>query len=147
MEKVMAPNSSTLAWKIPWTEEPGRLQSMGWLRVRHDWATALSLFTFMYWRRKWQPTPVSLLGESQGHGKIPWTEEPGGLPSTGLHRVRHDWRDLAAAAKWVGFEAWTHHWLAMKFGQISTSQFLFPNPCDRGYLLKRRLNEVLSVKS
>ena len=52
--------------KIPWTEEPGRLQSMGSLRVGHDWATSLSLFTFMHWRRKWQPTPVFLPGESQG---------------------------------------------------------------------------------
>ena len=57
-EKAMAPHSSTLAWKIPWTEEPGRLQSTGWLRVRHDWATSLSFITFMHWRRKWQPTPV-----------------------------------------------------------------------------------------
>ena len=65
-EKAMAPHSSTLAWKIPWMEEPGRLQSMGSLRVRHDWATSLSLFTFMHWRRKWQPTPVFLPGESQG---------------------------------------------------------------------------------
>ena len=64
-EKAMAPHSSTLAWKIPWTEEPGRLQSMGSLRVGHDWATSLSLFTFMHWRRKWQPTPVFLPGESQ----------------------------------------------------------------------------------
>ena len=62
----MAPHSSTLAWKIPWMEEPGRLQSMGSLRVGHDWATSLSLFTFMHWRRKWQPTPVFLPGESQG---------------------------------------------------------------------------------
>jgi len=62
----MAPHSSTLAWKIPWTEEPGRLQSMGSQRVRHDWATSLSLFTFMHWRKKWQPTPVFLPGESQG---------------------------------------------------------------------------------
>ena len=65
-EKAMAPHSSTLAWKIPWTEGPGRLQSMGSLRVEHDWATSLSLFTFMHWRRKWQPTPVFLPGESQG---------------------------------------------------------------------------------
>ena len=65
-EKAMATHSSTLAWKIPWTEDPGRLQSMGSLRVRHDWATSLSLFTFMHWRRKWQPTPVFLPGESQG---------------------------------------------------------------------------------
>ena len=63
---VMATHSSTLAWKIPWMEEPGRLQSMGSLRVGHGWATSLSLFTFMHWRRKWQPTPVFLPGESQG---------------------------------------------------------------------------------
>ena len=70
LEKAMAPHSSTLAWKIPWTEEPGRLQSMGPLRVRHDWATSLSLFTFMHWRRKWQLTPVFLPGESQGRGSL-----------------------------------------------------------------------------
>ena len=66
LTKAMAPHSSTLAWKVSWMEEPGRLQSMGWLRDRHDWATSLSLFTFMQWRRKWQPTPVFLPGESQG---------------------------------------------------------------------------------
>ena len=66
LEKAMAPHSSTLAWKIPWVEEPGRLQSMGSLRIKHDWVTWLSLFTFMHWRRKWQPTPVFLPGESQG---------------------------------------------------------------------------------
>ena len=66
----MAPHSSTLAWKIPWMEEPGRLQSMGSLRVGHDWATSLSLFTFMHWRRKWQPTTVFLPGESQGRGSL-----------------------------------------------------------------------------
>ena len=94
-EKAMAPHSSTLAWKIPWTEEPGRLQSMGSRRVRHNWATSLSFFTFMHWRRQWQPTPVFLPGESQGRG------QPGGLPSKGSHRVRHDWSDLAAAAVYV----------------------------------------------
>ena len=68
--KAMAPHSSTLAWKIPWTEEPGRLQSMGSLRVGHDWATSLSLFTFIHWRRKWQPTPAFLPGESQGRRSL-----------------------------------------------------------------------------
>ena len=67
---AMTPQSSTLAWKIPWMEEPGRLQSMGLLRVRHDWMTSLSLFTFIYWRRKWQPIPVFLPGESQGWGSL-----------------------------------------------------------------------------
>ena len=66
----MAPHSSTLAWKIPRMEEPGGLQSMGSLRVRHDWATSLSLFPFMHWRRKWQPTPVFLPGESQGQRSL-----------------------------------------------------------------------------
>jgi len=66
----MAPHSSTLACKIPWMEEPGRLQSMRSQRVGHDWATSLSLFTFMHWRRKWQPTPVFLPGESQGQGSL-----------------------------------------------------------------------------
>ena len=66
----MVPHSSTLAWKIPWMEEPGRLQSMGSLRIRHNWVTSLSLFTFMHWRRKWQPTPVFLPGESQGWGSL-----------------------------------------------------------------------------
>ena len=66
----MAPHSSTLTWKIPWTEEPAGLPSMGLLRVRHDWATSLWLFTFMHWRRKWQPTPVFLPGESQGQQSL-----------------------------------------------------------------------------
>ena len=92
-EKAMAPHSSTLAWKIPWTEEPGRLQSMGLLRVGHNWAPSLSLFTFMHWRRKWQ-THSSVLA-----WRIPGLGEPGGLPSMGSHRVGHDWSDLAAAGK------------------------------------------------
>ena len=95
----MAPHSNTLAWKIPWMEEPGGLQSMGSRRVGHDWATSLSLFTFMHWRRKWYPTSLFLPGESQG-------QEPGGLPSMGSHRVGHDWRDLAAAAAAVLFCNW-----------------------------------------
>jgi len=69
-ENALVTHSSTLAWKIPWTEEPGRLQSMGLLRVGHNWVTSLWLFTFMHWRRKWQPTPVFLPGESQGQGSL-----------------------------------------------------------------------------
>ena len=88
----MAPHSSPLAWQIPWTEEPGRLQSMGSRRVWHNWATSLSLFTFMHWRRKWQ------LNSSVLAWRIPGTAEPGGLPPMVLHRVGHDWSDLAAAA-------------------------------------------------
>ena len=70
LEKAMATHSSTLAWKIPQAEEPGRLQSMGSQRVGHNWASSLSLFTFMLWRRKCQATPVFLPGESQGWGSL-----------------------------------------------------------------------------
>ena len=97
---VMSTHSSTLAWKIPWMEEPGRLQSMGSLRVGHDWATSLSLFTFMHWRRKWQPTCVFLPGESQGQGSLVGCC----LWGTESHRVRHDWSDLAASLEWVCLE-------------------------------------------
>ena len=64
----MAPHSSTLAWRIPWTEEPGGLQSMG--SLESDTTERLSRLTFMHWRRKWQPTPVFLPGESQGRGSL-----------------------------------------------------------------------------
>ena len=70
VEGFVATHSSTLAWQIPWMEEPSRLQSVGQLGVGHDRATSLSLFTFTHWRRKWQPTPVFLPGESQGQGSL-----------------------------------------------------------------------------
>ena len=88
----MAPLSSTLAWKILWMEEPGTLQSMGPLRVGHDWATSLSLFTFTNWETE-MATHSSVLA-----WRIPGTGEPGGLLSMGSHGVRHDWSDSAAAA-------------------------------------------------
>ena len=90
MEKTMAPHSRTLAWKIPWMEEPSRLQSMGSLRVRHDWETLTFHFHEL---EKEMATHSSVLA-----WRIPGTEEPGGLPSMGSHRVGHDWSDLAAAA-------------------------------------------------
>ena len=86
LEKAMAPHSSTLAWKIPWMVQPGRLQSMASLRVGHDWATSLSLFTFHFHAlEKEMATHSSFLAWS-----IPGTWEPGGLPSMGSHRVGHD---------------------------------------------------------
>ena len=80
LEEETATHSSTLAWKIPWTEEPDRLQSMGSQRVGHDWATN-SWVGKIPWRRKWRPTPVFLPGES------PWTEEPDRLQSMGSQSV------------------------------------------------------------
>ena len=136
---VLVTYSSTLAWKIPWAEEPGRLQSMGSLRVGHDWATSLSLFTFMHWRRKWQPTPVFLPGESQGR-------EPSGLPSMGSHRVGHDWSDLAAAAApvlestdcMVGLMAlfrgswqWVHPWSFVDSALFPVVNHFWPIPLQK----------------
>ena len=89
-ECVFLPFFAQLA-ESAWTNEPGRLQSMGLLTVRHDWATSLSLFIFMHWRRKWQPTPVFLPGDSQGLGSLVGCRLWGRI-------VRHDWSDLAAAA-------------------------------------------------
>ena len=91
-EKAMASHSSPLAWKIPWMEEPGRLQSMGSLRVRHDWATTLSLFTF-HALEKEMATQSSVLA---------WRIS-GIVESMGSHRVGHDWSDLAVAAAAVFF--------------------------------------------
>ena len=114
MEKAMAPHSTTLAWKIPWTEEPGGLQSMG----SQSW-TRLSDFTFTFHfhaLEKEMATHSSVLA-----WRIPGTGEPGGLPSVGSHRVGHDWSDLAAAAAaavpvlrrsnisfWASYILWIH---------------------------------------
>ena len=97
-EKAMAPHSSTLAWKIPWTEEPVRLQSMGSLRVGHDWVTSLSLFTFHFLAlEKKMATHSSVLA-----WRIPGTGSLVGCHLWG-HRVGHNWSDLAAAAAAFSF--------------------------------------------
>ena len=70
MQRGQWHHSSALAWRIPWMEEPGGLQSMGSLRVGHEGRTSLLLFTFMHLRRKCQPTPVFLPGESQEWGSL-----------------------------------------------------------------------------
>ena len=95
-EKAVAPHSSTLGWKIPWMEEPGRLQSMGSLRVE------LSDFPFTFHfhaLEKEMATHSSVLA-----WRIPGMGEPGGLLSMGSHRVGHDWSDVAhtqhARPKW-----------------------------------------------
>ena len=86
------PHSSTLAWKIPWTEEPGRLQSMGSLELDTT-SLSLSLFTFMHWRRKWQPTPVFLPGESQGQ-EAWWAA----IYAVAQSRTRLKWRSSSSSS-------------------------------------------------
>ena len=126
------PTPSTLAWKIPWMEEPGRLQSMGSIRVGHNWATSLSLFTFMHWRRKWQPTPVFFPGES--------------LLSMGSHRVGHDWSDFAMNLTIPGTSnKWNHmicyNMCSFVSGLFYLAWFKLP-PCCRmcQFLSFQRLN-------
>ena len=148
----MAPHFSTLAWKIPWTEEPGRLQSMEWLRVGHDWATSLSLFTFMHWRRKWQLTPMFLSGESQG-----WRSLVGCHLRDHTESGSHDWSDLAVLSwREEKGETLTHsgssYWGSVSSGAFGTHQRetmardpqLLPqhSPVLRGSLGERRSEEV-----
>ena len=104
VEKAMASHSSTLAWQIPWTEEPGGLQSMGLRRVGHDWATSLHF-------------SLSCIGEGNGNPlQCSCLENPRDREAwwaMGSHRVGHDWSDLAAAAarailerKWMNLTDW-----------------------------------------
>ena len=123
----MALHSSTPAWKIPWMEEPGRLQSMGSRRVGHDWATSLSLFTFHFHAlKKEMATHSSVLA-----WRITGT---GGLPSLGSHRVGHDWRDLAAAAAacWAlsSLNTWQHMLLLHLWWWSWFSCSAVSNSCD-----------------
>ena len=89
LEEGIATHSSTLAWRIPWTEEPGRLWSIGVQRVRHNCNNLAHMLAL----GKEMATHSSTLA-----WRIPGTKQPGGLPSIGLHRIGHDWSDLAAAA-------------------------------------------------
>ena len=100
----MATHSSTLAWKIPWMEEPGGLQSMGLRGVGHDWETSLSLFSFLHWRRKWQPTPVFLPGESQGWGSL-----VAAIYGVTQSRIRLKWLSSSSSRNIVGtLLEWRH---------------------------------------
>ena len=122
-EKAIAPHSNTLAWKIPWTEEPGRLQSMRSLRVGHDWATSLSLFTF-HALEKEMATHSSVLT-----WRIPGMGEPSGLPSMGLHRVGHDWSDLAAAAAYINYISMNLRWREKTMAKITLNLYLLSPNC------------------
>ena len=101
-EKEVAPHSSTLAWKIPWMEEPGRLQSMGSQRVRHDWEISLLLFNLLLactyvssmWIKMWFCSLLDSVGESEGRmvrangietcmlSYVKWIDSPGSMHET-----------------------------------------------------------------
>ena len=88
LEKEMATHSSILAWRIPWTEEPGGLLSIGSHGVRHDWSDLACVHAL----EKERATNSSILV-----WRIPGTKEPGGLPSMGSHRIGHDWSDSSSS--------------------------------------------------
>ena len=118
----MASHSSTLAWKIPWMEEPGRLRSMGSVS-----RTQLHDFTFTFHfhaLEKEIATHSSVLA-----WRIPGMAEPSRLPSMGLHRVGHDWSDLAAAAVMLSYFLifWILKYLVKIKYEISVSQELLIN--------------------
>ena len=127
----MAPRSSTLTWKISWTEEPGGLQSMGSLS-----RTGLSYFTFTFHFRaleKEMATHSSVLA-----WRIPGTGEPGGLPSMGSHRVGHDWSDLAAAAAAV-----SNHGVVDGLEQMPGADFSTHWCLEKNFQVKALKNFVL----
>ena len=109
-EKTMALHSSTLAWKIPWPEEPGRLQSTGSLRVGHDWAISLSLLTFMHWRRHGTPLQCSCLETPRDRGA--WWAAVYGVAQS---RTRQKWLSSSS----MGFPR-QEYW----------SGWPFPSPVD-----------------
>ena len=104
MEKEMATHSSTLAWKIPWTEEPGRLHAVHGVAKSRTWLSDFTFTSHFHALEKEMATHSSVLA-----WRIPGMGKPGGLPSMGLHRVGHDWSDLAAAAA-AGLHSRAQEW-------------------------------------
>ena len=131
-EKAMAPHSGTFAWKLPWAEEPGGLQSMGSLS-----RTGLSDFTFTFHfhaLEKEMATHSSVLT-----WRIPGTGEPGGLPSTGSHRVGHNWSDLAVAVAadmfLKGANTDKSHWLSFQ-ASLTAGNGLMHSMSENSYIDK-----------
>ena len=119
----MAPHSSTLAWKIPWTEEPGGLQSMG--SLSRTWLSDFPFTFHFHALEKEMATHSSVLA-----WRIPGTGEPGGLPSMGSHRVGHFWSDLAAAAA-CPLSWWCHP--TISFSVIPFSACPQSSPASRSF--------------
>ena len=142
-KKAMATRSSTLSWQIPWTEEPGRLQFMGSLRVGHDWAASLSISTLH---------PPALEMEMATHfsvlaWRLPGTGETGGLLSTGSHRVGHDWSDLVAAAAVVFAILWQESAMSVHVPRPECPSYLPPHLIPQGHSSAPALSTSLVMYS
>ena len=132
----MATHCSTLAWKIPWTEEPGGLQSMGSLRVRFDWTTFTFTFHF-HALEKEMVTHSRVLA-----WRIPGMGEPGGLPSMGSHRVGQDWSDLAAAAASYTFSR-ESSWPRFELGLLHCRRIIYQLSYQGSTLCKQQYNILI----
>ena len=139
-------------WKIPWMEEPGGLQSMGSLRVGHDWATSLSLFPFMRWRRKWQPTPVFLPGESQGQGSLVGCRLWVAQSQTRLKRLSSSsskqWKDISClrirrlSIKMEIFPKLIYKFSTISIKTLTDPKFILPQNTQNNFKNKNRVDRL-----
>ena len=137
LEKAMATHSSTLAWKIPWIEEPGRLQSIGSLRVGHDWATSLSFSLSCIGEGKGNPLQCSCLenprdrgawwaaiyGVTQSRTRLKWLSSSSSRPIYLDHRSktygREEYRTSPKGTKYLSYRTYRarHEWAFVRGGK------------------------------
>ena len=139
-EKAMAPHSiGTLVWKIPWTEKPGRMQSMGSLRVGHDWGTSLSFFTF-HALGKEMATHSSVLA-----WRIPGTGEPDGLPAVyGVAQSRTRLKRLSSSSMQLNIKTTKN-----PINLAENLEGIYPKKtyrCQKGIRAKKRCSTQLIIR-
>ena len=131
----MAPHSSTLAWKIPWMEEPGRLPVHGVAEGQ----TRLNDFTFMHWRRKWQPTPVFLPGESQGWGSLVGCRLWGRIESDTTEAIQQQQQHLQPQFPFSIIAQHVLRFWGLRSGHLCQGEGVC---CSTTYVKRSRLNSI-----
>ena len=108
LEEGMATHSSILAWRIPWTEKLGGLQSIGLQRVRQDWRDSIHTHRtdilrskVILWKRKWQPTPVILPGKYHGQRSLVGYSPKGHKESDTIERLSMELRKNISIYEWI----------------------------------------------
>ena len=144
----MAPHSSTLAWKIPWMEEPGGLRSMGSRRVGPT-SLSFSFFTFMHWRRKWQPTPVFLPGESQGWGSLVGCSLWGHTESdtTEVALAEESGGEGGGTGDWDGEYMYIHGWFMSMYDKNHYNIVISLQLIKKNYKLKKKEHSSIQYKN